>query len=300
MKFGYSIPSNQGFEDVHELVQLAALAEEQDFDSVWASEHLFHSSYIAERLDDRPYFEPLTILTAVAAVTSKVRLGTSVLVLPWHDPPRLGKTVATLDHLSNGRVSLGVGVAMTEDEFENLGVDFKTRGRQTDEILSALQSLWTEETPEFQGEFYRYSGLKFSPKPKQSPYPPILVGGASKAALLRTARFGDGWHALRKTPSQIRESLKELARLTESEGRDSSRLHISISIPVAFGTVPSRRAPEDRTSLKGEAQDIAATIQAFGDAGVDEVVMSLGSREKSAHAEMLQRLSQEVRPLLSK
>ena len=154
MKFGYSIPSNQGFENVHALVDLAALAEQKGFDSVWASEHLFHSSYIAERLDNRPYFEPLTILTAVAAVTSKVRLGTSVLVLPWHDPPRLGKTVATLDHLSNGRVSLGIGVAMTEDEFENLGVDFKTRGRRTDDLLGALQALWTQETPEYSGPFY--------------------------------------------------------------------------------------------------------------------------------------------------
>jgi probable F420-dependent oxidoreductase len=299
MKFGYSIPSNQGFEDVHALVDLAVLAEGHGFDSVWTSEHLFHSSYIAERLDNRPYFEPLTILTAVAGVTSKVRLGTSVLVLPWHDPARLGKTVATLDQLSNGRVNLGIGVAMTEDEFENLGVDFKTRGRRTDEILGALKALWTMETPEFAGEFYNYSGLKFSPKPKQTPYPPILVGGGSKAALRRTARFGDGWHALRKTPNQIREALGDLAALTEAEGRDPSKLHISISLPVAFGLPPSRRAPEDQTSLKGEAADVAATIKAYGDAGVQEVVLSLGSTDKSAHAEMLQRLAEEVRPSVS-
>ena len=298
MRFGYSIPSNQGFTDVHELVDLAALAERLGFDSVWASEHLFHSSYIAERLDNRPYYEPLTILTAVAAVTSKVRLGTSVLVLPWHDPPRLGKTVATLDHLSNGRVSLGIGVAMTEDEFENLGVDFKTRGKRTDDLLGALKALWTEETPEYSGPFYSYSGQKFSPKPKQSPYPPILVGGGSKAALRRTARFGDGWHALRKTPAQIREAMADLGAMMDAAGRNISDLHISINLPVGMGMKASSRAAEDHTSLKGAAQDMAETISAYGEAGIDEVVLSLGSWEKSAHAEMLQMLGEDVRPLV--
>lgn len=298
MRFGYSIPSNQGFADVHELIDLAVQAEALGFDSVWASEHLFHSSYIAERLDNRPYFEPLTILTAVAAATTKVRLGTSVLVLPWHDPPRLGKTVATLDHLSDGRVDLGIGVAMTEDEFENLGVDFKTRGRRTDDLLGALQALWTQETPEYAGAFYKYSGQKFSPKPKQTPYPPILVGGTSKAALRRTAKFGNGWHALRQTPNQIRAALIELAQLTEAEGRDPNALHISISLPVGMGMAASSRAPEDQNSLKGGAQDIAATMQAYGDAGIHEVVLSLGSREKAAHAEMQAFLATDVRPLL--
>lgn len=299
MRFGYSIPSNQGFEDVHELVQLAAMAEAQGFDSVWASEHLFHSSYIAERLGNRPYFEPLTILTAVAGVTTSVRLGTSVLVLPWHDPARLAKTVATLDHLSNGRVDLGIGVAVTQDEFENLGVDFKSRGRRTNDALAAMTALWTQETPTHAGEFYNYARLKFSPKPKQAPYPPIHVGGTSDVALRRTAKYGDGWHALRQSPNQIREALVRLRELTEAQGRDPARIKVSMSIPVAFGMAPSSRPPEEQTSLKGEAQDIANTIRAYRDAGVQEIVMSLGSRVQTEHAGMLARMSGEVRPLLS-
>lgn len=298
MKLGYSIPSNQGFENASELVELAVGAEELGFASVWASEHLFHSSYIAERLDNLPYFEPMTILTAVAAATKTVRLGTSVLVLPWHDPPRLAKTAATLDHLSGGRLDLGVGVAMTEDEFRNLGVDFKTRGRRTDEILGAMQALWTEEVPEFEGEFYRYSGLKFSPKPVQKPYPPILVGGGSGAALKRTARFGDGWHALRQTPRQIREKLTTLRELTEAAGRDASRLRISISLPIRFGGDDSSQPPPDRTSLKGSPESIAETITAYGDAGVEEIVISVGSRKKSDHETALKRIAEEVAPRL--
>lgn len=299
MRFGYSIPSNQGFEDARDLADLGVKAEALGFDSVWASEHLFHSSYIAERLDDRPYYEPLTILTAIAARTKRVRLGTSVLVLPWHDPPRLAKTVATLDQLSGGRVDLGVGVAMTQDEFENLGVDFSTRGKRTDEVLAALQALWTQEVPTYEGAFYRYGGLKFSPKPKQKPYPPILIGGSSPAALRRTARFGDGWHTLRQSPKQVAAALPDLRALTEAEGRDPDALKISISIPVRFDTDASSRAPEDRNSLKGPPDAIAETIRAYADAGVQEMSISFGSWDRSAHEEVLDRLAADVRPLVS-
>ena len=100
MKLGYSLPSNQGFEDPNDIVILAEKAEKLGFNSVWTSEHLFHSSYIADRLDNLPYYEPLSILCAVAMRTHKIRLGTTVIVLPWHDPPRLAKTVATLDLLN--------------------------------------------------------------------------------------------------------------------------------------------------------------------------------------------------------
>lgn len=299
MKLGYSIPSNQGFEKVDELIDLAARADTLGFDSLWASEHLFHSAYIADRLDNLPYFEPLTILTAAAMATKRARLGTSVLVLPWHDPPRLAKTVATLDHISNGRVDLGVGVAMTKDEFRNLGVDFKTRGRRMNEILGALQALWTEEIPTFAGEFYNYEGLKFSPKPLQKPYPPILIGGSSLAALRRTAKFGDGWHTLRQSPAEVGAAMVKLRELTSAAGRDPDALRISISVPIMFAAVGSRRPPEARSSLKGSPADIAETIAAYAAAGVGEMSISFASRRKGDHEDVLQRIAEEVAPLVA-
>ena len=160
MKAGWGIPNNYGGENPNELIEIAVKAEALGFGSVWVREHLFHATYVAERLGDKPYYDALTILIAIGAATKTVRLGTSVLVLPWHDPARLGKMIATLDQLSGGRVDFGIGVAMTRDEFENLGVDFTTRGKRTDEVLGALQALWTEDIPEFSGEFYRYSGLQ--------------------------------------------------------------------------------------------------------------------------------------------
>lgn len=296
MKVGFGIPNNQGVEDPNELVALAVEAERLGYASVWVREHLFHSSYVAERLGDRPYHDALTVLTAIAGATKTVRLGTSVLVLPWHDPPRLGKVVATLDHLSRGRVSLGVGVAVTQDEFENLGVDFATRGKRADEVLGALQALWTQEVPEFAGQFYRYSGLGFSPKPLQQPYPPLLIGGSSPAAKRRVARFGNGWHTLRQSPAQVAEGRGEIAALTAAAGRDPARLQFSLSAPLDFTEKPPSKPVAERTALTGSAADIAETLRAYRQAGLDEVVISLSTADIAANRAVMARFMAEVWP----
>lgn len=298
MKIGYGIPSNQGVEDPNALVQLAVLAEKLGCSSVWASEHLFHSSYIAERLGDLPYWEPLTILTAVASATTKVRLGTSVLVLPWHDPPRLGKTIATLDHLSGGRVDFGVGVATTQDEFENLGVEFKTRGKRANEVLGALQALWTEAVPKFDGEFYQYDGLKFSPKPLQKPYPPMLIGGSSPAAMRRIVRYGDGWHTLRQSPDEVAAGFKTLSAMMKQGGRDPAALRVSISSALQFEDTPAPRALGERRALRGTDSDVAETLRAYAAAGVEEVVVSIASTDPAFHEAQLTRLMTQVTPHL--
>jgi len=290
MKAGWGIPNNWGGENPSELIDIAVKAEALGFGSVWVREHLFHASYVAERLDDRPYYDALTILIAIGQATETIRLGTSVLVLPWHDPARLGKMIATLDQLSGGRVDMGIGVAMTQDEFENLGVEFKTRGKQTDDFLGALQALWTQDIPEHSGQFYQYSGLRFAPKPLQKPYPPILVGGYSKAAFRRIARFGDGWHTLRQSPKLVAEGRAEIIRLTEEAGRDASGLRYSITLPLDYS---GQKAPdpsvEDRTILRGSDDDMAETIRAYRDAGLDEVIVSVNTADLTENMETMAR-----------
>ena len=298
MRVGFGIPNNQGVEDPNDLVTLAVTAERLGFDSVWVREHLFHSTYVAERLGDRPYHDALITLTAIACATKSVRLGTSVLVLPWHDPARLGKMIATLDQLSGGRVDLGVGVATTRDEFENLGVDFATRGRRTDEILAALQALWTQDIPEYSGDFYRYSGLRFSPKPQQKPYPPLLIGGSSPAAHRRVARYGDGWHTLRQSPRQFAAGRDEIIRLVEAAGRDPATLHFSLALPLRFtGAAPSAPVP-DRTALTGTTPDMIDTIQAYGAAGADEIVIGVSSAEVDENTDAMSRFMEQVWKLI--
>ena len=145
MKIGYSLSNNQGMEDIQGVIDLAVGAEELGFDSVWASEHVFNVSYVYDRIGDKPYYEPLTVLTYVAAKTTTIGLGTSVLVLPYHNPIRLAKVAATLDVLSGGRVMLGVGVGVIEEELEAMGSPFAERGAITDETIAIMKELWTKE-----------------------------------------------------------------------------------------------------------------------------------------------------------
>jgi probable F420-dependent oxidoreductase len=298
MKIGFSIPNNQGIEDPNDLVMLATAAERSGFSSVWVHEHLFHTSYVEKRLGTRPYHDALTVLTAIACATTTVRLGTSVLVLPWHDPARLGKMIATLDHLSGGRVDMGIGVATARDEFENLGVDFGTRGKRTDEILGALKALWTQDRPHFSGEFYHSKGMIFSPRPKQTPHPPILIGGSSMAALRRVARFGDGWHTLRQTPRQFAEGRQKINALMEEANRDPSTLDLSISVSMKFNGAKPEIPVEDRLSLTGTDDDILDTLRAFQAAGVDEIIVAVNSAELPLNKEGMAHIMLRIWPRL--
>lgn len=273
MKLGFSLPNNQGVAQVKDLVTLAVEAETLGFHSVWVSEHLFHATYVADRLGNAPYHEALTILTAVAGATSRVRLGTSVLVLPWHHPVQLAKRVASLDDYSGGRVSLGVGVAQTEDEFENLGVPFNDRGRIADEMLTAMKILWTEEYPEFHGKYINFKDLQFEPKPIQKPYPPLLIGGASRRAIERVVKHGDGWHALSQSPQTIAPIVKELRQ------RRTDTLDVSVRAMTTVMNEPWNRPVEERVTMKGTQEELTAMLHAYENAGVDEVVLDSHSAD---------------------
>src|SRR5687767_12855211 len=145
MRIGISLLNNWGIADVHALVDLATRAEALGFDSVWVHDHVFNVAHVLDRIGGRPYYEPLTLLSFVAARTTSVKLGTSVLVLPYHNPIRLAKAAATLDVLSRGRLILGVGVGAVENEMEAMGTAFKERGAFTDEAMAVMRTLWTDE-----------------------------------------------------------------------------------------------------------------------------------------------------------
>src|SRR5882724_8958606 len=144
MRLGFSLLNNWGIDDPQMLVDLAVQAEALGLDSVWVHDHVFNVAHVLERIGDRPYYEPLTLLTYVAARTRRVRLGTSVLVLPYHNPIRLAKAAATLDVLSGGRLILGVGVGAIEQEMHAMGSPFAERGAVTDEAIAVMRTLWRE------------------------------------------------------------------------------------------------------------------------------------------------------------
>lgn len=284
MRFGVSIPNNQGVPRAGTLVDLATAAETAGFSSVWVSEHLFHAAYVADRLGDRPYHEPLTLLAAIAVRTEHVRLGTSVLILPWHHPVNLAKELAAIDDLSNGRVVLGVGVAQTRDEFDNLGVDFRRRGRIADDTLGALKALWTMDVPEFHGDYYAFSGLRVEPKPIQQPHPPIYVGGNSPAALRRLEQYGDGWHPLSLSPAEIAAAKPSLPE----------DLPVVVRAMAEVKDESWDRPVGERRTFRGTVDELRDMVVAYAEAGVTELIIDANTADIDA----TRRLWEELAPVL--
>src|SRR5712691_7759699 len=241
MRIGCSLLNNQGIEDVQALVDLAVRAEELGFHSVWAHDHVFNVGHVFDRIGGKPYYEPLTLLSFVAARTRRVRLGTSVLVLPYHNPIRLAKTAATLDVLSGGRLILGVGVGLIEKEIRAMGSPFAERGAFTDEAIAVMRTLWAEEDPRFDGKYSRFAGMKFSPKPLQKPSIPFVIGGVSRAAIRRAARLGDGWQPLGLSPEALGQGMAVLREELRAAGRDVAKIPVSIALSLAASR-PGRHA----------------------------------------------------------
>jgi len=195
MKFGVALP-NYGPQGTPEnITRIAKLAESLGYDSIWATDHVLPS-----KLFESPYnhiYEPLTVLSFLASITERVRLGTSILVLPLRNPALVAKTVASLDSLCRGRVILGIGVGAGEDdrlEFQHVGPNFADRGRRTNEYIRAMRELWCSPEPRFTGQYVNFADVAASPKPVQAGGPLIWIGGKSDAALARAAALGDGWH----------------------------------------------------------------------------------------------------------
>jgi probable F420-dependent oxidoreductase len=247
--------------------------------------------------------EVLTMLAFVAGRTERLRLVTSVLILPYRNPVLTAKMVATIDVMSEGRVTLGVGVGWLEEEFAALGAtDFARRGAVSDEYLAILRKLWTQSPVSHEGEFYSFKVLRCEPQPVQKPYPPIWVGGHSRAALRRAARYGDGWHpvgaiaAVPLPPAELRAKLDELKRLTEAEGRDFSALTISYKAPLYDVALPG---PDGgRRPFSGTAEQVAGDIRAFAAIGVDELIFDFRGESLAESLERMERFAAEVRPLV--
>ena len=246
---------------------VAQKAEAAGFDSFFMPEHLVFPIDITPLYPysetgypgvdaDTPYFDPWVSLASVAAVTSKIRLGTQVYILPLRNVFVTAKAVATLDRISQGRVILGAGVGWLKEEFEAAGEDFHTRGRRADEAIKVIRRLWTEDTIEHHGEFYDFGPIKFNPKPSQKPCPPIQIGGETRAARRRAALLGDGWlSAGGDTPETAKPLIDEMQAWRREAGRDGP-FEVSMRNALGENTLDNARRYEeagvDRLFLRPE------------------------------------------------
>lgn len=274
MRFGFTLPNNFGIDDATALVDLAVEAEDVGYDSVWVNHHILNIGYVADRLDDRPYHDALTILAVCAARTERVGLGTSVLVLPYLHPMVLAKTLATIDQLSNGRTIPGVGVGSLDEENVAMGVVWERRGIYTNESIEVMKGLWTENDTSFHGEFFDYDALTAAPKPVQQPHPPILIGGNRPPALRRVAKYGNGWHPMMLKPESIKKRLDTLDELLAAEGRTRDEITVSLRIDMSNAT------PE--------------SIAAYDAVGVNEMVVSTSTPDLTEIRSQMQAFAQTL------
>jgi probable F420-dependent oxidoreductase len=255
MRFGIHLPHAGEQATPALLRRFAVKAEELGLDDVWVSEHIIVPR---DQFPRSPlFFDPVLSLTWVAAVTRRVRLGTSVLVLPMRHPLPLAKELATLHNLSEGRLILGAGVGWLKPEFAALGVPFEERGRRLDEGLAMMRAVWSQDPVTFKSRYIPavIEGMTMTPMPT-SPIP-LWLGGSSDAALARTIRVADGWHGSRHTPEEVEPIVHRLrAARPESDftismrvqwnGMDFGALQEEIEGLEAVGVQHAMIAPVDR------------------------------------------------------
>jgi probable F420-dependent oxidoreductase len=292
MRFGFHLPHFGPQTDRDQIVAVARKAEALGFDSLWALDHIIMPEAHVSTFTANVY-EPFTVLSFLAGCTEKIKLGTSVIIVPYRNPIEVAKIISTLDVLSNGRVIFGAGVGWMEEEFEMLGVPFRQRGARIDEYLQLMKELWTGESPKFQGRFYRVSQAKFEPKPVQKPHPPIWIGGATPAALRRVVAWGDGWHPVGFSPEQIQAGVDDIKRLAEDSGRDVSTIEISARLRLSF---TEDAVAQQRNGLVGTPDAIIDRIKQYEQRGVSTILLdaSFSFAPKDEMLVMMERFSNEV------
>ncbi len=264
MKFGFNVFGRPP----EAIAGIARKAEEVGFESVWMSDHLIWPKEIKSEYPyvPNPYKgnpppvgphtllgDTLVVLSHVAAVTTKLRLATGVYILPIRSPIVTARAVATLDVVSGGRFSMGVGMGWMPEEFKIAGEGFDDRVERSEECLGVLKTLWEDDTSEFHGKFFDFGPAKFEPKPVQKPCPPILFGGESKAAYHRAVRLGDGFYGLGVyTPDLAAKRVKRLKELRREYGRENEPFEVTLG----YG----KPTPDE--------------VQQFAEAGVSRLIVS--------------------------
>jgi probable F420-dependent oxidoreductase len=254
--------------------QVATQADVLGFDSLWAFQRLLHP------LDDdwgpayHSVHDPIAALSYVAALTSRIRLGTAVVMAPYYAPIVLAKALTTLDILSAGRLDVGLGLGWAAPEFEAVGVSMDRRGARGEEFVACLKAIWTQPEVEFHGEFYDVPLSRVDPKPVQSPYPPLLMGGGAEAALRRIGRIADGWISSSRTDLRtIGDSIDIVRSSARDSGRDPDAMRFVVRGVVRLTSQPT--TGDARIPLQGNTAQIREDLNALGAQGVTEVFLDL-------------------------
>jgi probable F420-dependent oxidoreductase len=290
-----------GFEATSEgIITTACKAEALGFDAVLVNDHIIVDGSARSAVWANTY-DPLIALAFIAAHTTRIRLGTSVLIMPYRNPIATAKMLATLDRMSGGRVIAGVGVGWNEAEFNALGVPFHERGARTTEYLRIWQVCWAPGEVSFEGQFFSFANMHVSPKPLQQPHPPIWIGGSSRAALRRAAGFAAVWQP---TPTPLGELMARQAELHEACDKMGRRdlPATRMSFRVDFSNITGNPLPTrtERPTGQGTPRQVAEDIQRYRhEAGVEAFQINFnGCHGLDQLLASMDCFMQEVKPLV--
>ena len=307
MRYAFYAPTRGRTATPDALEAVLARGESLGFSSVMIADHVVFPARVTSRY---PYtttgafpgagdaLEQLALAAFIAARTRTLRLVTSVMILPYRNPVFTAKALATVDVLSSGRLTVGVGVGWLREEFEALAAPpFTERGAVSDEYLRIFKTLWTTVPASFAGDHYAFTDVQCLPAPVQKPHPPIWVGGHSPAALRRAARYGDGWHpvggnpAVPLRPLEFAPLVAELRRFCEVEGRDPDAMTISFKAPV-YDTVVA--GAYERLPFSGTTDEFLDDVETYSKLGVSELVVDFRSDDLLASLERMERFATTV------
>lgn len=318
MKFGVSMPIRGPLANAANIRTLAARAEELGYEYLTVSDHIvvpteIDSSYPYSETGDFPWseggdvecMEQFTLLSWLAGITTKIRLLTSVTVVPHRSPLFMAKSLATLDQLTGGRMTFGCGAGWMREEFEALGLPpFEARGQVTNEYIEAIKAVWTQDRPVYDGDFVKFDKIGMDPKPVQKPHPPIWIGGESAPALRRTVAMGDVWYPFGSNPKFRMDTLAtyqarvaRLHDLADQAGRDPAS--IGLAYNCAFHSAREQTHMDGgRLICTGTAEQRAGDIQAFAEAGTTSMIMNLAANDLNAMLDRMEEFATGVMPLI--
>ncbi len=314
MHFGFALPSRGALARPDTLVKLAERADALRYSSAFVTDHVVIPTAYSSTYPYSPtgkagsdwnegYLEPLALLSFLAGATSRVRLGTSVLVVPYRNPVVTAKMLATLDVMSGGRVILGAGVGWLREEFEALhSPPFDERGKVTDEYLRLMRDCWTREPVAFDGTYYRMGPVSALPKPAQKGGIPIWTGGHTDVALKRAGELADGWHPIGHRapaslyPAEYAEKVAVIHDWARKAGRNPKTITLSFRVPLELRPKRAKAPGGDRIPFRGTAAEVIQDIREYEALGVTHVVFDLTPQDLRGQLAMMERFAEEVRP----
>jgi probable F420-dependent oxidoreductase len=284
--------------EMADLLRVMRAGEAAGFDVATFPDHLLPPPESHEALVNRSWWDLPALGAFLAAHTQRVRFYFNVLVLPYHPPIQLAKSLATLDRVSNGRLIVGVGTGWYEDEFARLGLPFAERGAITDEYARAMIELWTAERPRFRGKYVSFENVSFYPKPVQKPHPPLLIGGTGPRPFRRAAEIGAGWVPMQGTLEEIAAQFREIQALARALGREADSLWLGAGIALGEGSEGERAAEHIRgrsaPRVARSADEAIAQIRRLTALGANLISVGMTWADPADYAAQLERFGREV------